>query len=538
MLLVGLVVLSPTYVAFFFEGAGTHTRVGSLSREEAVLRNALHPGALSTFASPYLAILKLGDQMSGKNTLWPYTDVSSCTIYAGAAVSVLALLALFRQPRDAWRWWLVSLAGLSLACALGHTLPLREWLYDWFYPTRFFRHAAIFRFYYLFTVAVLALIATRDLAIGIRHPADHIWAHFLIASVWAAFWALLVFLVFAHSIPITGKLITLLGAMHALWVWLGVCGVAVIGWMLPNWRQGWIPALLFALAGSDAFLTGTLSRQTMINTRPEYVKRWESLDEQHAAVLDLTENGLLREEHSCYPDPPCQYRNNDQMITKVPVFHAYATARNDFHREMVSHPILKKMATGAARIWFSKEVTHVAVTEDHFAAFVRRTEKLGSSPLVVHTPEELLHRTTNGARETDMDQFARIERLPSAEKIAVDVVKYLPEELIFNVQCPTDGWLLVTDRWGRGWRAEVNGKETTVYGGNFIFRAVQVPVGQNRVRFIYQPFGFPWLVVMSWGTLAVVILSSVYAGSRRWRTWRQSSVTLSTRKAAMISLPH
>ncbi|HKH82727.1 MAG TPA: hypothetical protein VKA25_03475, partial [Gemmatimonadales bacterium] len=51
VLLVGGIVLLPTYVAFFFEGAGTNSRVGALTREVA-LSNSLEPGALATFASP------------------------------------------------------------------------------------------------------------------------------------------------------------------------------------------------------------------------------------------------------------------------------------------------------------------------------------------------------------------------------------------------------------------------------------------------------------------------------------------------------
>jgi uncharacterized membrane protein YfhO len=134
---------------------------------------------------------------------------------------------------------------------------------------------------------------------------------------------------------------------------------------------------------------------------------------------------------------------------------------------------------------------------------------------------EILARSTNGDASNDANagnayQIAQIEGLPAAEKIAVDLVKYLPDELILNVQCPTDGWLLVTDRWARSWRAEVNGQPVAVYGGNFIFRAVQVSGGQNSIRFTYRPFGFPWLVVLSWGTLVGVVCYSVYCSLHRW----------------------
>src|SRR5262249_27622047 len=253
---------------------------------------------------------------------------------------------------------------------------------------RFFRHAAIFRLYYVFATSVLALIAMRDLAVALRLQGDRTWTDFLLVASCVASCALIVFTIFATSIQNTIKIVFLLGCIHALWVWLGVSGVAFIGWVLPGKiRQSYLPALLFALAGSDAFLTDVLSIPTMINTKPEYVKRWSELDEMHSARLDLTENGLLREDTSCYPPPACK---NDQLITKVPVFNSYATGENYFHHEMVSHPILKKNAVKAERVWFSKDVGQVPPTKSNFVAFVRRTEALGETPLVVHSLEELL----------------------------------------------------------------------------------------------------------------------------------------------------
>jgi hypothetical protein len=524
VLLVGVVVLSPAYVAFFVEGAGTHERVDALNREWAILRNALHPGALSTFASPYLVILKLYDQMSGTNKLWPYTDVSSASIYAGAIIPVLALFALLKQPRDGWRWWLLGLGALSLACTLGQALPLRGWLYDWFYPMRFFRNAAIFRFYYLFAVSVLALIATRDLEIAIRNPADRMWKQFLVATVCLASAALIVFVGFSDSAFVNQKTIVLLGSIHALWVWVGLCCLVYASLKLRTRLNSYaLPLLMVSFTASDAFLTSTLSAQTMINTRPDYVQRWKSLDAEHSAVLDLTRSGLFRGEASCYPNPPCKDLNNDQLITKIPVLSSYVDY-NTFHWEAANHAILKMTALGAERTWFSKTVGQVAPTPGNFRAFMRRTEALGEPPVVVHSPRELLLLgipptenllrpiKTDAAREANADQIAQIERLPAAERIAVNLLKYLPDELVLTVQSPTDGWLLVTDRWARSWRAEVNGREAAVYGGNFIFRAVQVSAGHNYIKFTYHPFGFPFFVIASWGTLAVVGIYSVYSG--------------------------
>lgn len=82
MLLFGVaaVVAAPTYVNFFLEGQGFTQRVGPLPRAVAVGTNALHPRALLTFASPYLATLPT-------ERLWEYTDPSSCSLYSGGSSS-------------------------------------------------------------------------------------------------------------------------------------------------------------------------------------------------------------------------------------------------------------------------------------------------------------------------------------------------------------------------------------------------------------------------------------------------------------------
>src|SRR5438132_11614913 len=72
---VGVLVLAPTYVAFFREGLGYSERAGAMARQVAIAasQNALNPGALATFSSPYLTALKFPLLNPG---LWPGSDVS------------------------------------------------------------------------------------------------------------------------------------------------------------------------------------------------------------------------------------------------------------------------------------------------------------------------------------------------------------------------------------------------------------------------------------------------------------------------------
>ncbi|HSF34462.1 MAG TPA: hypothetical protein VLK82_28895, partial [Candidatus Tectomicrobia bacterium] len=146
---VGLLVLSPSYVGYFTETHGYSDVTGPRLREVALASNALHAGALATFASPYLASLKLFNI-----NLWNFTDVSMASIYAGACISILFPLALLSRPACRWRWWLAAIGLFFIACALAQHLPLQSWLYDFFPPTRYFRNAALVRVYAIFVACV------------------------------------------------------------------------------------------------------------------------------------------------------------------------------------------------------------------------------------------------------------------------------------------------------------------------------------------------------------------------------------------------
>jgi uncharacterized membrane protein YfhO len=114
--------------------------------------------------------------------------------------------------------------------------------------------------------------------------------------------------------------------------------------------------------------------------------------------------------------------------------------------------------------------------------------------------------------EADADAEARIAQLSAAQRLPVEVEAYDPTRLAFSVDTPASGWLLVTDRWARGWRARVDGQPTEVWGGSFLFRALRVEAGRHEVEFRYVPYLYPWLLVASWVTLGLVITAGLLRG--------------------------
>lgn len=65
-----------------------------------------------------------------------------------------------------------------------------------------------------------------------------------------------------------------------------------------------------------------------------------------------------------------------------------------------------------------------------------------------------------------------------------------PNFVQFSIKSRAPGWLLMADVWYPGWRAWVDGEPVDVLQANYLFRAVEVPAGAQRVEFRYQPLSF------------------------------------------------
>ena len=63
--------------------------------------------------------------------------------------------------------------------------------------------------------------------------------------------------------------------------------------------------------------------------------------------------------------------------------------------------------------------------------------------------------------------------------------------------------LFLSDSYYPGWKAYVDGKETTILKANYRFRAVLVPAGNHEVSFSYEPFWFKVGMVITISTLLV-----------------------------------
>ena len=495
---VGVLIMAPTYLAFFREGFGYTERAGAEPRWLVTAGNALDPGALATFVSPYLTALKFP---SRNPELWPKTNISMADVYVGVLPLTLSLLALWHRPRSIWRWWLVGIIVFSLACAVGDRLPVRGWLYDYCPPTRYFAYPAMFRGYAIFSAAVLALLATSDLEAAIQNHKTRIWWQLTVLSVAASIAAVWTYVRVVSHVTDLGNQFPL-SNLHLAGIWFGVVAVAVLLFLFQGTRK-WLPILFGVLAILDASLTLRLSQEFMSTD-----SRWgrslvNRADAGHKTKLSL--KSLQRKLDA--PSHLGGAHSNNSLTLRIATFYNDSTMKNRFHRDFANHPVLLKMGLGADRIWFADDAVVAAPSQHVYNALVYRSEELGAPVMVVH-PSAQMAKVSDFRSPVvpDKAELASIFALSAAQNIPARVLRYTSNELELNVSCPADGWLLVTDRWAAGWRAKVNGISAEVFGGNFIFRAVRVRSGENTIHFYYPQHLYLAMILVSWSTLVAVFV--------------------------------
>ncbi len=494
MIIVGAtfgVVAAATYLPFFADAAGFTGRTGTLPRDVAVRNGALVPRALDTFASPAIAPLDFGAE----------PDVSLRSVYLGSLAPALAATALFRRKSHrAWRAWIAALGAVSLICALATTFPLRGWLYDCCFPFRFFRQAALFRGYTLFSVVVLAMYGCRDLSGLVRRGSRIVfWQTVAIVVLFGTVGLAVCAVVFPAHRDLERSATT-----HAIVIWMLppvilLAAAARLSWRM---RRTLLVGFIVSLAAVDAVWSAALSGPLLHATNDT----WYRTSDVRYQDLDLTRRGLARAVESL---------DNSNLWHSVPVLRSYTPFSNSWYDRLSRHPAFERAATQPDRIFFMKDAPIVAVDERVFTAMLDRAAALSAPVLVRSEPSELIAPVEHRPEEVARD-VTGVTGLVAAEPVAVHVDRYLPDELTFSVTAPGKGWLLVTDRWARGWRATVNGAPATVYVGDFVFRAVQVPAGQVVVRFTYEKSHGPWLVAVSWSTCGWLLIVVPLFRARPW----------------------
>ncbi len=88
----------------------------------------------------------------------------------------------------------------------------------------------------------------------------------------------------------------------------------------------------------------------------------------------------------------------------------------------------------------------------------------------------------------------------------VEIVSYKPEQIEIHTRAQVPAFLVLSDLYFPGWRAEVDSKSAPVFRANFLVRAVHLAAGDHKVVFMYRPGMYLAGLAVSSCTLAIMLI--------------------------------
>jgi len=92
---------------------------------------------------------------------------------------------------------------------------------------------------------------------------------------------------------------------------------------------------------------------------------------------------------------------------------------------------------------------------------------------------------------------------------------YRNSQVEIDAQLSAPGILVLTDAFYPGWKVRVDGKEQKILRANYLFRGVELPTGNHKVEFIYDPQSFRVGLIISLCTAGLLLAVPLLGWFRR-----------------------
>lgn len=495
----------------------------------------------------------------------PYVELVG---YVGVVAVVLLPAALARRSLASLPWFFAGMAALALLLSLGDATPLYGWLHRWAPGFDLFRAPGRWLFLYNFGMAILAgmgldaLRAERDgielrewlarygvglalglvLLLGLRsclaatgqepslpHPrAVLAWTSFALAAV-----ALSLALVSRPRSPWALVLLLAIGVLelhqakepleynrptHASLYSQSTPQAATLG--EPSTRTLSLAQEKFELPNKDSILRGLPPHMEPAETTSylEGVRIKEVLAPNTGMALGLSspdgyDGGLL---------PTRRYALFKHHLLQGKQYRPDRTIREDdtavpgsrlLGSLGVAHLILNQGRGGYDDGWVEVQGQAGGAVKTLRNSRGRPRAYVAHAARIVEDEAQLLEAlaTAEHGEEVLLAEKIPFEPPGRAGEDRVLWVADRPNEVVVDATLESPGFLVLSDSYYPGWKVYVDGREERLLRANYLLRAVQLPAGQHRVRFAYEPSSVTIGLAFSLVGLALVLLAPFVA---------------------------
>jgi hypothetical protein len=153
-------------------------------------------------------------------------------------------------------------------------------------------------------------------------------------------------------------------------------------------------------------------------------------------------------------------------------------------------------------------------------------------------PRSILRRLSSDAfdstREVILDVPTHLEPNTSFHGSAA-IKNYRNNRVEIDARLSDPGILVLTDAFYPGWKVFVGGREQSILRANYLFRGVELPAGNHRVEFIYQPVSFKLGLTISLFTAGLLFVMPLVIWFRRKTCGVDSKISTCEQPAPLVN---
>ncbi|MFH1360464.1 MAG: YfhO family protein [Candidatus Omnitrophota bacterium] len=109
----------------------------------------------------------------------------------------------------------------------------------------------------------------------------------------------------------------------------------------------------------------------------------------------------------------------------------------------------------------------------------------------------------------------QLSTVPMSDNSKATITQYTPNEVVVQAHLENPGFLVLGDAYHSDWKVFVNGKPEKIYLADSLVRAVYLPAGEHKVRFVFRPLSFYWGLAISFTSMAIIIFLLSLARRKR-----------------------
>lgn len=453
-------------------------------------------------------------------TYWGDKTFTSGPWYFGAGVIALFVLGLF-IVKDRLKWWILSAIVLTMLLSLGSNFPLvSDIFFDYFPLYNSFRAPESILIIPSILIPLLAVLVVHEIIVRKDEIID------LDKKVLYSFGGVAAICLLIAVVPslMSFKVEDHQGFVAMLGQQMGDAGMAnqLAEALVKDradlasadaWRSFFIVAVIFALV--FAFIKKKLTSTSLIIAIGvvTLVDLW-TVDKRYLNNDTFVDKGVFKnviEEREVDQliklDKDLSYRvldltTNPFSDAKASFFHknfgGYQAAKLMRFQEILEHQFngainedvldmfnvrylitkdpqnnvdrIQRRSTASGNAWFVDKVTFVKDNNQEMQAISSFDP---SKEAFVH--EEFKNQIDD-------------KRLGLANNASIKLTSYHPDKMVYEYSAPNDVFAVFSEvYYDKGWKAYVDGEEVPILRADYVLRALQLPGGNHKVEFVFDP---------------------------------------------------